>query len=1304
MRRLLILTVLVLLLVGTAVAQAAVLDTDKDGLPDQLEQAIGTKPSAADTDGDGLSDGVELAPIIDGVKSDWHRFPVGLSDTDNRFMGDPSIDIKSLTAISDGKGLYLMAEFHQSPRKENSYQVYLITDDKRTALFQYYPDTGFELVRGDWMECKGTAAVGEVYEAKIDLTALGTQVASVAFVANNGKTSDQTNTLRVVRVRHFSDPVNPDSDGDGVLDSNDREPYTANPSAVVTGEVIAPSGAAAVEGEIIFVLRGEICAAASAEADGSFAIRLPVESEGSSYVVLYRGDSFSSKKPVSIHLLPDQSQHISLELHPSLSSVVEQAAPGEYCLENVSLAGTWVEMVYPENYDEFLLNTLKTKLERMLHHLQEIGFGQFESLSVAVTNREDFEDQSDGRRIILPLTTDAQDSVNYEKLYGHLLWMSIDKGAFAGDASTFLKQGISEAAPVLYAMATDSDPRESGQRIEQGRLHTGQALTSLLYLCGKDDFYQILSQLVHLQQVQTVTLQNVIDIFSEGIGWDCSRLIAEPDAAALDCRISELSSYKRPDGRYANIFTIIIDGDWHWPKLPLLYTSGGKEHLTDIEITNKLTPMTLVTARPITALTIDPFYLLPESERSSNTIKNVHNSVKRFSWFAVGILAALVLLAENHRRRLLYYLEYGRPEDREAYLESLLEQGEIKQEYLAQWDGSFTTILATDVGSTTTKAILIEKGSNGFRLVGRGEAPTTVEAPAEDVTIGVQNAIKRLESLLDRQFLDDSGRLITPRDDLGRGVDLYISTSSAGGGLQMVVAGIMQKVTAESAYKAATGAGGIVMDVISKDDGRMRVDQIKRVRELRPDIILLSGGVDGGNATDVVTLAEVIEAAAPRSRLGDIKLPVVYAGNKSARNTIRMLLGESTDLRIVENIRPQIDTENLEPARAEVHNLFMDHVMAQAPGYQKLMKWTQNIIMPTPGAVGKVMKTMADKYGINIVGLDIGGATTDVFSVSSGQFQRTVSANLGMSYSATNVLAEAGAANILRWLPFYLSERNLRDRIANKMIRPTRLPETLDELIIEHALAREAIRLSFMHHQFLIGELKGVQKVVSMADFIMEGNQWKSAIDLKRLDVVIGSGGVLSHAPRRAQAMMIMLDAIQPEGITEVFVDSIFMMPQLGVLSTVNEQVALQVFEKDCLILLGTCVAPIGQAADGEVIADVSIKRDNGEVITKSIVAGKVDLIQLNSDEFAYMKVKPRRGFDVGAGRGKAVECDIEGGLYGVVLDGRGRRPLRLPTDPEQRIAKVSEWLEALDIYPAQLLRKYQQLYRIELGEGGEVL
>ncbi len=594
-------------------------------------------------------------------------------------------------------------------------------------------------------------------------------------------------------------------------------------------------------------------------------------------------------------------------------------------------------------------------------------------------------------------------------------------------------------------------------------------------------------------------------------------------------------------------------------------------------------------------------------------------------------------------------------------------------------------ILATDCGSTTTKAILIEKINGQYRLTARGEAPTTVEAPAEDVTRGVINSIAEIEDITGKTFIKDD-KLIVPKEG-DKGADIYVSTSSAGGGLQMMVAGVVKQMSAESAERAALGAGAIVMDVLATNDKRRLFQRIERIRNLRPDMILISGGTDGGTVRHVVSQAEVIAAADPKPRFGiGYELPVIFAGNIKARDAVTETLNEKTALQIVDNLRPTLENENLKPARDAIHDLFLEHVMQHAPGYKKLMTWTSAPIMPTPGAVGDIMQLIAKREDIQVVGTDIGGATTDDFSVFRGDkddpesplvFNRTVSANLGMSYSISNVVSEAGIPNIMRWVSFDVDERILRNSIRNKMIRPTTIPQGLNGLIIEQAICREALRLAFIQHKQMAVGLRGIQKQSSIGDAFSQKSSDETLVDMIGLDLIVGSGGVLSHAPRRNQSALMMIDGFAPEGITNLAVDSIFMMPHLGVLAQINEDAAIEVFEKDCLIYLGAVIAPVGVAPYGKPCMTVEI-HGKGRWDLK---VGEMKLIPATHDEEFEVTIIPNKKFDIGAGKGKTIERKVRGGTVGIILDARCR-PIMLPEDHNERITALQSWNKELDIYP----------------------
>ncbi|MFO7809805.1 MAG: glutamate mutase L [Candidatus Delongbacteria bacterium] len=624
-----------------------------------------------------------------------------------------------------------------------------------------------------------------------------------------------------------------------------------------------------------------------------------------------------------------------------------------------------------------------------------------------------------------------------------------------------------------------------------------------------------------------------------------------------------------------------------------------------------------------------------------------------------------------------------------------------------------TTIIATDCGSTTTKAILIEKIGNEYRQLVRGEAPTTVEAPFEDVTKGVLNSIMELEELATEFYKTDSAKdskyynkprvfvkdenivRKDPKNDDGVGCDIYISTSSAGGGLQMMVFGVVMAMTAESAQRAALGAGAIVMDVLAINDGRLPHEKIERIRALRPDMILIAGETDQAKPKHVIGMAELVKSARPTARLGiGYALPVIYAGNHRAQDEIKNILESDTALSMVPNLRPTLERENLRPASDKIHDLFMEHVMQQAPGYDKLMKWTDAPIMPTPGAVGLIINKIGKIQDKNVVGVDIGGATTDVFSTFKledkdgsihPKFNRTVSANLGMSYSVSNVLLESGLDDIMRWVPFEVNEHDLRNRIGNKMIRPTTIPQSKEDLDIEQAIAREALRLSFIQHRSFAVGLKGVQQEKGISEAFDVDKSNDSIVNMMKLNLLVGSGGVLSHAPLRSQSAHMLIDSFLPEGITELAVDSIFMMPQLGVLSEVDapgcEKAAMEVFDKDCLIHLAMSICPVGNAKEGKNVVKIKADLPDGTKLDEWITANKLIRYDFPHDKEVQFEIEPARGFDVGEGKGKKIVKKLRGGVVGLIIDTRGR-PFNFTKDYKNRVEMLQNWNISKDYKP----------------------
>lgn len=589
--------------------------------------------------------------------------------------------------------------------------------------------------------------------------------------------------------------------------------------------------------------------------------------------------------------------------------------------------------------------------------------------------------------------------------------------------------------------------------------------------------------------------------------------------------------------------------------------------------------------------------------------------------------------------------------------------------------------LIVDVGSTTTKAILIEWVAGEYRLTHRGEAATTVEEPYADVMIGVRRAVNEVVRASGYDMLTDVGTNPRPGD---RRVE-FLATSSAGGGLQVLVCGLVKRVTADSAERAALGAGAVILDVICADDQRPLFRRLEAVRQARPDIVLLAGGVDGGGSVEfAVEFADLLSAAKPQARLGnDYRLPVIYAGNNAGAPLVQDTLEESFELHIVPNLRPGFHHENLDPARDQIHRVFLGHVMEQAPGYPRLKRATTAPILPTPVAVGRIMTHLAERDQVNILGVDIGGATTDIFSVIDGRFGRTVSANLGMSYSAGNVLLQSGTGKIKRWLPMPVTDDHLDDMIANKVVYPTTIPDGRADLLVEQALAREAMRLALKQHVSLTVEPPREKTAFEQAISTQLDNLLlkQSTFDIASINLLVGSGGVLSHAPRRAQAAIMLLDAFQPYGHTDLAVDSIFMMPHLGALTQKDSKAALNVLERDCFIRLGPSFSLFAarQALEhiGQPVLEYQLTWSGGEERGR-VLFGEIKVLKLPSDQHGNLSLRPLEG-DIGAGKGLTLKTRVSGGVVGVILDCRGREIL-FPRGQESS-QRIGQWLQSLGAY-----------------------
>ena len=559
-------------------------------------------------------------------------------------------------------------------------------------------------------------------------------------------------------------------------------------------------------------------------------------------------------------------------------------------------------------------------------------------------------------------------------------------------------------------------------------------------------------------------------------------------------------------------------------------------------------------------------------------------------------------------------------------------------------------VLVCDIGSTTTKAMLLERTDAGFRIRTEASSPTTVEAPLEDVRIGVRRAVETVEELAGEELLDDTGKPSVS----------FLATSSAGGGLQILVFGLTRLDTGAAAEMAAQGAGGVILRTVTIDDEKPPVENMRLIHLLHPDMVLMAGGIDGGAIGGVVHMAELLSLARPMPKFGtDSVMPLVFCGNVEARPFISQLLGEEFDLHITDNLRPDMVTIRTGPAQREIHRLFMENVMERAPGYRDLKEAVCADILPTPAAVQRILEVHEQSRNERAAMMDMGGATTDIFTSMGSGVSRSVAANTGMSYSICNIMATAGVSRILRHLPDRFEEDEARDYVASKMLRPTSLPQSADEKLLEQAVAVEGASEAWRQHremwyrQSRIGFLDRLKLYLTYADKFRHHffGAREGELDTRELDLLVGTGGVVTETEDPLRQLWMLAEGFKPAGITRLAVETHFRSPHLGVLATVDEATAAGLFAES-LREVGYLVAPTGVWINPRIRAISIVDRSTGRKM--ELNWGRVVLLPQGGD----LEISAGIMAEISGGPKARLKTELP-----VLLDcrGRGRNALDQP-------------------------------------------
>ena len=585
-------------------------------------------------------------------------------------------------------------------------------------------------------------------------------------------------------------------------------------------------------------------------------------------------------------------------------------------------------------------------------------------------------------------------------------------------------------------------------------------------------------------------------------------------------------------------------------------------------------------------------------------------------------------------------------------------------------DHRIESVLLADCGSTTTHVSLIDLIGDEFRLVAGAETATTVEAPWSRVALGVLEAVRQIEELTGRTLVDSKEQLIFPERVDGRGVDGFIATVNAAAPLGMAVVGLIRDLSVESLLKATDSSYVLVQNVVATDDmpsrggrGPSTESMLNELLLNTPDAILIGGGVDGGAVGPVLEMVKDIAAALSGPIAGG-RVHVIFAGNQDARSQVAEVLGDCSSLHVVSNVRPTLEIEDLGPSEKEIDSLYRGLKMGRVPGFTELQAWALMPVLPTAEGLGLVLRYLAREYQLDVLGVDVGGASTNIAGVVGGRYGSTVSGELGVGYSIRKVLDRAGTQRVLRWLPFEMEAEEVDNAALSKALRPMTVPQTTKDLLLEQAVAREAISLTLER---------------AVAGWLESASSHRPGL-LPAVDLIVGRGGTLCSAPQPHQAALMLLDALQPVGVCTLALDSVSLLPQLGALAEVQSLAAAQVLGRDGFLHLGTAISLVGTGREGAVALRGTMEYEDGQTIEVEVPYGSLEVMPLPQGKRAVVKLRPGSRFDVGLGkRGKGATTEVEGGAVGIIIDARGR-PLVLPDDEEKRRTKIQEWMLAMGL------------------------
>lgn len=573
----------------------------------------------------------------------------------------------------------------------------------------------------------------------------------------------------------------------------------------------------------------------------------------------------------------------------------------------------------------------------------------------------------------------------------------------------------------------------------------------------------------------------------------------------------------------------------------------------------------------------------------------------------------------------------------------------------------FSRILGLDLGNVNTRASIMGIKDEKYRLLGCESARTSL-GQGLSLATGAGDAMRQLQKQTDYSLLEKSGKLLMPSNAAGKGVDRVALTTSLGPLPRTLLLGLTDSGSLQAGRNLVDALPLSLQASYGMDALVDEPQIISKLVHTQPEIIILTGGEDAGAEKPLIRWVEALRIyynLIPAS----IKPTLLYVGNPQLEATVRRRLEPVAKLHVSANLQPFVGKLDLTPAMAILNEEIVGLLKKALPGLAALSAYSKGLEGTKAFGLDRMVRYLSQRSSSNqgsplqsgLLAVDVGSENTLISAGNGGQ-----SGTILKSFWQRKVIDQNKELFdfVQRWTGLSLPPQKLNQFLSQYALNPWIVPENRIELTILQAFSRFRLRnivrkLSHNHPWLRFDEQKGLN------------TQFGS---------IIASGSVLTEAPNPGQTMLMLLDGLQPQGITNVIIDKHHLLPMLGIIAGAAPVLPVHVLESDDFETLGTVVTAASDVPMGKNLLKVRVTTDSGKDYSLDIVQGELRHLVIPKGVSAVLEFQPTGRTDIGFGSfGMGGQLRVTGSALGVVIDARGR-PIRLPIEDDARIEQLQRW------------------------------